>query len=123
MDARETTKQVTLEVDGKSMVFEIDKMDALHGAGLMKFAAQKILPILGMAENAADSLKEKARNLADQEPDKAETTEKEAEELKKPGIGKVFKTVDELREDLLSPTTTENASQPPAKAVYFTDEA
>jgi len=26
----------------------------------------------------------------------------EAEELKKPGIGKVFKTVDELREDLLS---------------------
>ena len=27
---------------------------------------------------------------------------KEAEELKKPGVGKVFKTVDELREDLLS---------------------
>ena len=26
----------------------------------------------------------------------------EAEELKKPGVGKVFKTVDELREDLLS---------------------
>ena len=27
---------------------------------------------------------------------------KEAEELKKPGVGKVFKTVDELRKDLLS---------------------
>ena len=27
---------------------------------------------------------------------------REAEELKKPGVGKVFKTVDELREDLLS---------------------
>lgn len=27
---------------------------------------------------------------------------KEAEVLKKPGVGKVFKTVDELREDLLS---------------------
>ena len=26
----------------------------------------------------------------------------EAEELKKPGVGKVFKTVEELREDLLS---------------------
>lgn len=26
----------------------------------------------------------------------------EAEELRKPGVGKVFKTVDELREDLLS---------------------
>ena len=26
----------------------------------------------------------------------------EAEELKKPGVGKVFKSVDELREDLLS---------------------
>ena len=26
----------------------------------------------------------------------------EAEELKEPGVGKVFKTVDELREDLLS---------------------
>lgn len=26
----------------------------------------------------------------------------EAEELKQPGVGKVFKTVDELREDLLS---------------------
>ena len=26
----------------------------------------------------------------------------EAEELKKPGVGRVFKTVDELREDLLS---------------------
>ena len=26
----------------------------------------------------------------------------EAEELKKPGVGKVFKTVDELRQDLLS---------------------
>jgi len=26
----------------------------------------------------------------------------EVEELKKPGVGKVFKTVDELREDLLS---------------------
>ena len=26
----------------------------------------------------------------------------EAEELKKPGVGKVFKTIDELREDLLS---------------------
>ncbi|MBR4666103.1 MAG: type II toxin-antitoxin system RelB/DinJ family antitoxin [Lentisphaeria bacterium] len=26
----------------------------------------------------------------------------EAEELKKPGVGKVFKNVDELREDLLS---------------------
>ena len=27
---------------------------------------------------------------------------REAEELKKPGVGKVFKTIDELREDLLS---------------------
>jgi len=27
---------------------------------------------------------------------------KEAEELKKPGVGKVFKTVDDLRKDLLS---------------------
>lgn len=26
----------------------------------------------------------------------------EAEELKKPGVGKTFKTIDELREDLLS---------------------
>ncbi len=30
------------------------------------------------------------------------TALQEAEELKKPGVGKVFKSIDELREDLLS---------------------
>lgn len=42
---RETTKEIKLEVDGKEMTFQIRKMDALHGTYLLKFCAEKILPV------------------------------------------------------------------------------
>jgi len=42
---RITTKEVVHEVDGQEMTFQIRKMDALHGSYLMKFCAEKLLPV------------------------------------------------------------------------------
>ena len=41
---RETTKQVTLTIDGKEKQYLIKKMNALDGSGLLKFCAEKLLP-------------------------------------------------------------------------------
>ena len=43
---RITTKEVKHEVEGQEMTFQIRKMDALHGSYLMKFCAEKFLPVL-----------------------------------------------------------------------------
>ena len=43
---RITTKEVKHEVDGKELTFQIRKMDALHGSYLMKFCAEKFLPLI-----------------------------------------------------------------------------
>ena len=48
---RITTKEVKHEVDGQEMTFQIKKMDALRGSYLMKFCAEKFLPILTKAQN------------------------------------------------------------------------
>ena len=49
---REITKQVTLELDGKEMTFEIKKMDAFSGTYLMKFVTEKLLPAVGEVQDA-----------------------------------------------------------------------
>jgi len=48
---RITTKEVKHEVDGQEMTFQIKKMDALRGSYLMKFCAEKFLPVLNKAQN------------------------------------------------------------------------
>ena len=48
---RETTKQVTHEVDGKELTFQIRKMNALQGAFLIKFVTEKLLPLLDGLQN------------------------------------------------------------------------
>ena len=42
---REITKQVKHEIDGKEVTFQINKMNAMKGSYLMKFCAEKLLPL------------------------------------------------------------------------------
>lgn len=60
---RVTTKEVKHVIDGEEMTFQIRKMDALHGSYLMKFVAEKFLPMFTdvksiVAENKPDSEKD-----------------------------------------------------------------
>lgn len=52
---RETEKIVKKEIDGEEYTFKIQKMNALHGSFLMKFCAEKLLPVFnsmqGIFEN------------------------------------------------------------------------
>ena len=48
---REITKQVKHDVDGEEKTFQITKMNAPKGSYLMKFCAEKLLPLFnGMKE-------------------------------------------------------------------------
>lgn len=47
---RETTKQVVHKIDDKDVTFQIHKMNALEGGVLLKFVAQKIIPIVNNIE-------------------------------------------------------------------------
>lgn len=67
---RITTKEVKHEVDGKEMTFQIRKMDALHGSSLMKFCAEKFLPVF----NSVQAL------FVDSKPEKEEDIERIAME-------------------------------------------
>ena len=42
---REITKEVVHTVDGEETTFRIKKMNALHGSYLLKFCAEKLLPV------------------------------------------------------------------------------
>jgi len=44
---REIVKQVTREVGGEEKTFQIRKMNALSGSVLLKFVAEKLLPLFG----------------------------------------------------------------------------
>ncbi len=54
-------KEVKHNVKGQEMTFQIEKMDALRGAGLMKFAAQKVLPLFDTVKDIFDG-KEKPKD-------------------------------------------------------------
>jgi len=43
---RETVKKFTHEIDGEELIFQVHKMDALHGSFLLKFVAEKLLPLI-----------------------------------------------------------------------------
>lgn len=73
---RITTKEVKHEVDGQEMTFRITKMNALHGSYLMKFCAEKFLPLLSEAQEL----------FSGEEP----KTEAEVEELAKKRTEKVL---------------------------------
>ena len=43
---RETVKRVTHEVDGEKREFQVHKMNALDGSYLIKFVAEKLIPLI-----------------------------------------------------------------------------
>ena len=56
---RETIKKVTREVEGEEMTFQIRKMNALSGSVLLKFVAEKLLPLFsGMQDMFNQEIKE-----------------------------------------------------------------
>lgn len=55
---REVTKQVKHEVDGTEMTFQIRKMNALDGSYLMKFCAEKLMPIFSALKGTFQPIKE-----------------------------------------------------------------
>ena len=52
---RETTKQLTLSVGGEEYTFQIRKMNALAGTGLVKFCAEKLLPVYKQLQSVFQS--------------------------------------------------------------------
>lgn len=48
---RETVKDITHEIEGEERRFRIHKMDALRGSFLMKFCAEKLLPVFNAMQN------------------------------------------------------------------------
>lgn len=48
---RETTKQVVHKIDDNDVVFQIHKMNALEGGVLLKFVAEKFVPIFKNIES------------------------------------------------------------------------
>ena len=71
---RVTTKEVKHEVNGQEMTFQIRKMDALHGSYLMKFCAEKFLPVMndvqGLFNEELPEDKEKADRIMKMKTDK-----------------------------------------------------
>ena len=59
---RITEKEVKHEVDGQELTFQIKKMDALHGSYLMKFVAEKFLPVLNDVQGLFDDGEQKPKN-------------------------------------------------------------
>ena len=58
---RETIKKVTRTVEGEEMTFQIRKMNALSGSVLLKFVAEKLLPLFsGLQDLFAGEVKENA---------------------------------------------------------------
>lgn len=43
---RETVKKVTHEIDGEEATFQIHKMNALEGSFMIKFVAEKLIPLV-----------------------------------------------------------------------------
>ena len=87
---RITTKEVKHEVDGQEMTFQIRKMDALHGSYLMKFCAEKFLPLLG-----------EVQSLFEGEPQTEEEAEKLAKERTEQILVLIPKALASLTEDEL----------------------
>lgn len=94
---RETYKDFTHEIEGKEMRFRVQKLDALHGAWLMKFAAEKILPAINGAEEAMQALKMKAKEAANSGDDKgeegAEAQKKELQGIQEEGTKDVINLI------------------------------
>lgn len=79
---RITTKEVKHEIDGQEMTFQIRKMNALHGSYLMKFCAEKFMPVLNKAQNLF---------MTDEKP----KNEKEAEALARKRTEEIFTLIPE----------------------------
>lgn len=48
---REMSKTVKHEIDGNEILFQIRKMNALDGSYMLKFVAEKLLPLVGGFQN------------------------------------------------------------------------
>ena len=71
---REVTKQVKHEVDGEEMTFQVRKMNALDGSYLMKFCAEKLMPIFS-------AMKDTFKPVGDDEDEEAVVQARTAEVL------------------------------------------
>jgi len=80
---RITTKEVKHEIDGQEMTFQIKKMDALRGSYLMKFCAEKFLPVFTKAQHMFND-------------EEAPKNEEEAKELARVRTEQIFTLIPEV---------------------------
>ena len=99
---RSISKDFVHEIGGKEMKFRGTKLDALHGAWLMKFAAEKILPAVNGAEEAMKGLQNKAKEIADNETeDQKDRLQDVKDEGTKDVINLVVKALENISEEEL----------------------
>lgn len=60
---RETVKKVYHEIDGEKCEFQITKLDALQGGCMLKFVTEKLIPLIGGAQEIFSS----TRDIDDEE--------------------------------------------------------
>ena len=66
---REITKEVTHEIEGTEWRFMIKKMDALRGSFLMKFCAEKLMPVFNKMQTVFQG--DSGKTYANEEEKKA----------------------------------------------------